>query len=505
MQVSDFDGHVFDMDGVVTDTAGLHERAWKVTFDELLRTWRGEEAEPFTEEDYVEHVDGVPRYDGVAAFLASRGIDLPYGDPADPPGADTVCAVGNRKNRRFLHLLEEEGPERYPSTIELIEHLRARGGAVAVISASANAHEVLEQAGVDRWFDAFVTGVEADELDLPGKPAPDVFEEAARRLGVPPARSVVYEDARAGVAAGRAGGFGMVVGIDRRGSGELASHGADVVVDDLAELLPLPDDDLPVVRDLPDAAAMADDLARVDDLVVLLDYDGTLTPIVDDPDEADLPAATRAVMQRLAELLPLAVVSGRDRADVEERVGIDGIAYAGSHGFDLHLPDGTRRQLAEAHQDDLDAAEDALRDVVGGVPGARLERKRYAIAVHDREVESDDDRDRLAEAVTRVGAEHDRLRVTGGRRIHELRPDLPWDKGRAIVAVLDALDLPGATPLYVGDDLTDEDGFRSVRALGGHAVLVRGGGEDRRTLAEASLDDPDAVRVLLERLAEERR
>lgn len=503
MQLSDFDGHVFDMDGVVTDTAGLHERAWKATFDDLLHEHVGPDAPPFTEEDYVEHVDGIPRYDGVAAFLASRGIDLPRGEPSDPPEADTVCGVGNRKNRRFLDLLAEEGPERYPSTIELIEHLRARGKGVAVISASRNAHEVLEQAGVHRWFQAFVTGKEARELGLPGKPAPDVFEEAARQLEVTPQQAVVYEDARSGVEAGRAGGFGMVVGIDRRGSGELAERGADVVVEDLDELLPLSEDDLPTIRDLPEAEALLDDLAA-GDLVVLLDYDGTLTPIVDDPAAATLAPATREAMERLGQELPLAIVSGRDRADVEQHVGIEGIAYAGSHGFDIHLPDGTRREIAAAHGEDLDAATEALRPTVEDVPGARLERKRFAIAVHDREVHDEAGRQRLADAVERVGAEHDRLRVTGGKRIHELRPAMAWDKGRAIVAVLDELGLADATPMYIGDDETDEDGFRSVKALGGHALVVRGEDDHRRTLADAALADPAAVRDFLVRLREVR-
>jgi alpha,alpha-trehalase len=234
------DAVIFDLDGVVTDTASVHAAAWKRLFDGFLRERAGSTGEPFrpfTEDDYRRFVDGKPRYDGVRDFLASRGIALPEGDPADEPEEETVCGLGNRKNDLFLAELAAEGPRAFPSTVALVRDLQRRGIRTAVISASRNTAAVLEAAGLGDLFRTRVDGVDAGELGLPGKPDPAVFLEAARRLGVEPARAAVVEDALAGVEAGRRGGFGLVVGVDRTGHPDaLREHGADVVVSDLAEL-----------------------------------------------------------------------------------------------------------------------------------------------------------------------------------------------------------------------------------------------------------------------------
>jgi HAD superfamily hydrolase (TIGR01509 family) len=234
------DAAIFDTDGVVTDTASVHFAAWKDVFDEALRSLvSGPEPAPFTRREYLAHVDGVARYEGVARWLASRGIDLPHGSPDDPPGRDTVCGLGNAKNERFLERLRRDGVPPYESTVAFVTWLRDEGVPTAVISASRNAAEVLTAAGADRLFLTRVDGVEAARLDLAGKPEPDVFVEAARRLRVPAARTMVVEDALLGVEAARRGGFGLVVGVDRAEQrGALLDRGADVVVDDLAELLP---------------------------------------------------------------------------------------------------------------------------------------------------------------------------------------------------------------------------------------------------------------------------
>lgn len=232
---------IFDTDGVVTDTASVHAAAWKDVFDGYLqeRQRRGEgPAQEFTSHDYLEHVDGVGRYDGVRRFLASRGIELEEGDPDDGPDRETVCGIGNRKNEQFLRRLRRDGAPAYDGTVALLRWLRSRGIPTAVISASRNAAEVLASAGVADLFDARVDGVQAQGLGLPGKPDPAVFLEAADRLGVRPAWAMIAEDAQSGVRAGRDGGFGLVVGVDRGAQREqLLAHGADVVVDDLAELL----------------------------------------------------------------------------------------------------------------------------------------------------------------------------------------------------------------------------------------------------------------------------
>jgi beta-phosphoglucomutase family hydrolase len=232
---------VFDTDGVLTDTASVHAAAWKRLFDEYLQLRAdrdGEPFRPFTEADYLRSVDGRPRYDGVAGFLASRGIELPWGDPDDPPDRETVCGLGNAKDRYFVAHLREHGAEPFPTSVAFVRGLRERGLRTAVVSASRNMVAVLESAGLRELFDAEVDGVEAARLGLPGKPDPALFLEAARRLGVTPDRAAVVEDALAGVEAGRRGGFGLVVGVDWGGQAvALAERGADVVVTDLGDFI----------------------------------------------------------------------------------------------------------------------------------------------------------------------------------------------------------------------------------------------------------------------------
>jgi len=235
-------GCLFDLDGVLTHTASTHAVAWKQTFDQLLRDRAertGEAFVPFDlDHDYLRHVDGKARADGVRAFLASRAITLPEGTPEDPPGDDTVNAVGNRKNVLLLERIRDHGVDVFPGSRRYLEAVRAGGLAVAVVSSSANTAEVLEVTGLGRYVDVRVDGVVAAAEGLPGKPAPDTFLTAAERLGVDPTTAAVFEDALVGVAAGRAGGFGFVVGVDRVGqAAALAAAGADLVVNDLDELL----------------------------------------------------------------------------------------------------------------------------------------------------------------------------------------------------------------------------------------------------------------------------
>lgn len=232
---------LFDLDGVLTDTATVHAGAWKEMFDSYLRgvAARGQTPfEPFTRRDYDLYVDGKQRSDGVRTFLAARGIRLPEGSPDDPPDAETVAGLGNRKNEIVLRMLRKAGVRPYPGSTRMLRAARAAGLRCAVVSASTNCKEVLEAAGIADCFDVRVDGVVADREHLRGKPEPDTFLAAARRLGVEPRHAAVLEDSIAGVRAGRSGGFGVVVGVARSGQeSTLRANGADVVVRDLAELL----------------------------------------------------------------------------------------------------------------------------------------------------------------------------------------------------------------------------------------------------------------------------
>lgn len=233
---------LFDLDGVLTDTASVHRKAWKAAFDEFLRQRSERTGTPFApfdaDTDYLAYVDGKPRDDGIRSFLHSRGIQLPDGDPDDGPSALTVHGLGAKKNQLFLHAVDEDGVHVFEGSRRYLEAVTRAGLAVAVVSSSANTRRILEVTGLDQFVAQRVDGITLQEQHIAGKPAPDSYLEAARRLGVPASQAAVFEDATSGVQAGRAGHFGLVVGIDRVGQAdELRRDGADVVVGDLAELL----------------------------------------------------------------------------------------------------------------------------------------------------------------------------------------------------------------------------------------------------------------------------
>jgi beta-phosphoglucomutase family hydrolase len=236
---------LFDLDGVLTQTAKVHSAAWKQMFDDYLRKRARRTGDAFVPFDpireYDQYVDGKPRYDGVRAFLASRGVKLPEGDSDDGPEAETIHGLGNRKNEIVLRLIRQQGVQPYEGSVRYVEAVQAAGLRRAVISSSTNCREVLAAAGIEELFEEIVDGVLAEREQLQGKPAPDTFLAGAKALGVQPACAAVFEDALAGVEAGRAGRFGFVVGVDRVGQADaLRAHGADVVVDDLANLLEPP-------------------------------------------------------------------------------------------------------------------------------------------------------------------------------------------------------------------------------------------------------------------------
>ena len=331
-----FDAVVFDLDGVITQTAKLHAAAWKSMFDDFLATRARVDKKyvPFDiKADYLAYVDGKPRYDGVRSFLESRGIDLPVGNADDDSGLETVCGLGNRKDALYQQKLQSNGVEVFDSSVNLLRLLRQAGLRTAVVSSSRNCKDVLKAAGIADLFDARVDGIELDQLQMAGKPAPDMFREASRRLDSHPLRTVGIEDATAGVQAAKSAGFGCVVGVNRGDQASaLRGHGADIVVADLGELRVVTGSgDLPSDRQLPSALDHLDGILPGDvrEPAVFLDYDGTLSPIVSHPDDAVLSDTMRATLNRLSSLCPVAIVSGRDLSDVRERVAIEGIWYAG--------------------------------------------------------------------------------------------------------------------------------------------------------------------------------
>ena len=502
---------LFDMDGVVTDTASAHAKAWKRVFDSYLESHAMRSQTKVRDfdlnSDYREYVDGKSRYDGVSSFLESREIHLPLGDASDDPAQETICGIGNRKNVEFNAWLRENKVRIFPGTVEFAERLRACGVPIAIFSASQNMDTVLASAGLDTLFDARVDGLVASRLNLRGKPDPAMLETAAAELDLSLDQCIVVEDAIAGAEAGRRGSAEFVIGIDREDYGEsLRQHGADLVVNDLSECRVDSEGSIELKRraTLPsfwDCRSGLKTRFEQRQLVVLLDYDGTLTPIVADYRKAVLHESMRRTLERLADHCIVGVISGRDLPDVRRLVGLESLYYSGSHGFELAGPSDWHHIYADAadYVPDLDSAEAALTAALAEIPGHAIERKQFAIAVHYRQVDPALV-GQVEQEIDEILARNPRLHRSAGKKVFEIKPALQWDKGRAVELLLENLDVEVENRLviYVGDDITDESAFHVVRTPNVSIVVGR---DDPVTAADYSLNGCDDVLRLLQFLS----
>lgn len=529
-----YEAVVFDLDGVITKTAKVHSAAWKKTFDIFLTEYCERESLEFKEfstDDYLQYVDGKPRYEGVKSFLESRSINLSYGSPDDDVQKETVCGIGNRKNNVFLDVLDQDGVEVYESTVEFINKIKSQGVHVGVASSSKNCEQVLKRAGLLDLFETRVDGVVSAELGLTGKPEADIFIKAALNMGVHASKAVVVEDATSGVAAGRNGGFALVLGIAREDNREaLFENGADLVVNDMSQVSP---DDVeawfkrsaPTLEEVWDAGkssvegiefnpmglemnpvlsrSMKSALCGDKKPVFFLDYDGTLTPIVSRPEDAKISEEMRNVVKKLIEKYNVAIVSGRLRADVQGLLGIDGLVYAGSHGFDILGPDieminpdaqRTIPVIAEIVQ--------KVKDELGPIEGTIIEDKKFSLAVHYRLVDEEKYFEKIQSFCQEIVKPYDNLRLMHGKKVFEILPALDWDKGKAVRFVLKAMGYSwnDVTAVYIGDDTTDEDAFRMVKTRG-LAILVSD--EKRPSVADFTVNTPLDLQRLFERLIEQ--
>ncbi len=494
------------MDGVLTNTSRLHCSAFKKIFNELLQKKLGNAFVPFDEEDYKRYLAGMPRYKGIRSFLESRKLNLPEGNAADAPDQDTVYGIGERKNEYFHKLLAEEGVEVFGDALQMMGRWRRQGVPMALVSSSRNAQEVLSAGGVLDFFGIRIDGQTAEEQGLDGKPDPDAFLAASRELGIAPEKAIIFEDAIAGVVAGKKGGFGWVVGVARNGEDkELEEAGADIIVHKLTEL-DIFMQNLASAREahsLPHALQSRQEIEKkLQDHtpVLFLDYDGTLCPIVKDPEKAILSDEMRGVISRLAEKVTVAVVSGRDRADVQKKVGLENVVYAGSHGFDIEGPNGLELQYegGQAAQPALDEATRNLNSKIGSIEGVRIERKKYAIAVHYRNV-ADEQVDTVIQAVEDELNRQEKLKGGGGKKIKELKPKIDWHKGRATEWLMEKLNLKGekVLPVFIGDDLTDEDGLKAIHETG---IGIIAGDHGEKTWAHYRVEDVAEVQQFLQQL-----
>jgi trehalose 6-phosphate phosphatase len=503
MTMKTLEAAIIDLDGVITQTAAQHARAWKQLFDHYneQRISGGKPAfTPFSiEDDYPHYIDGIPRDDGVRNFLHSRNIELPEGKREDEPGKETIWGLGNLKNKFFLEVVEREGVDTYSENIEQIKVWRKLGMKTAVISSSENCKRILEACELEDLFDARVDGIVSKERGIPGKPAPDIFIEAAKAIDVDPAHALVVEDSLAGVEAGKRGHFGLVIGVEVSASKEeLLEHGADQVVKTLHDVV-LDERSDGNVRSLPSALSAFEKIAeqcRNKTLCIFLDFDGTLAPIVDYYEDATISSETRSILEKLAVVHPLAIISGRGLGDVEQRVGIAGIYYAGSHGFEIRGPNGFLKEQEDAKHSlpVLDEIQEQVSSKLKLIEGSHIERKKYALAIHYRQVDEALQRDvvdLLSETVE--GRKH--VTISHGKKVIEVKPDLDWHKGKAVEMILTEFEKErdALFVLYIGDDLTDEDAFQTIRE--GIGILVGDHGE--RTAAHCHLEDVDEVNEFL--------
>jgi trehalose 6-phosphate phosphatase len=500
------DAIIFDLDGVITTTRTTHKKAWENMF-RLFFEENFSRQPPLSENDYQLYIDGKPRYDGVKSFLNSRGISLPWGSPDDVPGFHSICGLGNIKNRLFHSIIEAEGVKVYDDAVEKLRYWRDKGIKTAIVSSSRNCEIILTIAGLDKHFETRVDGVTLEEMGLKGKPHPDMFLEAASRLEARPSHTVVFEDAVSGVMAAQNGFFGLVVGVNRFDNREkLLENGADIVIDnfetfDIAEKTIIDEYfSLPAHPVFPENKDLFKKLKQ-NKPAIFLDYDGTLTPIVAKPHEAVLSVLMKETLSRLAKVFTVAIVTGRDKEDVEDLVEIPELIYAGSHGYIITGPDNLFMEHPESEKiiPELDKIEKEAGELLRErTKGTQLDRKRYAIGLHYRNARPEDEKE-VREIVDFLLDKYPGHKKGEGKKIIEIKPDTDWHKGRAVEWIMKTLGLygNGAIPMFIGDDVTDEDAFSVIR---GEGIGILVGNHGNETQAEYSLKNVFQVRLFFEKL-----
>lgn len=498
---------IIDLDGVLTKTASQHARAWKLAFDDYNKRRKISGKEPFPtfsiKQDYPKYIDGIPRYDGIVKFLESKGIALPMGTPEDDLRADTVFGIGLLKNSIFQKLIQEEGVKVLDRNLEVFREWKKEGIHLAIISSSKNCRKILEEIGLEDFFEVRIDGITAEERNIPGKPEPDIFLEAAKELGVEPGEALVVEDAQAGVEAARKGDFRLVIGIENSSNHqELLDKGADVVVKDLQELkLHFKKGGDP--KDLPSALEDFPKLVenfRETQPLFFLDFDGTLSPIVEHHNDAAISEEMRKLVQELAHKYPVAVVSGRGLADVRKRVDLPDIYYAGSHGFEISGPNGFSRDHEGAVKviPVFEKLEPVLRERLKHIKGVDFERKKFTLAVHYRQVKEEMEQE-VHQTVMEALKEYPEVTKAEGKKVIEIRPAIDWHKGKAVEFLKKELSKESSPfSVYIGDDVTDEDAFRFVS--NGLGILV--GEHGKQTYADYSLADQEEVKTFFRKLLE---
>ncbi len=500
---------ILDMDGVVTQTARIHRKAWKQMFNSFLESLP-EDYDKVTDEDYKKYIDGKPRYDGVKSLLESKDIQLPFGSANDNADKITICGLGNKKNAIFLNLVKQKGVETYNDTIKKIRYWRSLGLKTAVVSSSKNCREIIHRANIEDLFDTLIDGRISEKLGLNGKPEPDIFVEAANSLKVKPESCVLFEDAISGVQAGCKGNFAIVIGVCREGlKSTYFENGADIVVENL-EKIDLVNNPRLTHYFAPSVPLLYSNQSEIESKfrdripVFFLDFDGTLSPIVDHPEDAVLPEEIGYNLKECAARFKVAIVSGRDLDDLKGKIDIRNLIFAGSHGFRISGPAGLYMEHPKSKEilPLLDKIEKGLYDGdFENTGGIQIDRKRYALGIHYRNVR-DEDVPGIRSKVNEIIKKYPGFRKGWGKKIVEIKPDVNWDKGEAVTWILENLDMKhkeNILPVYIGDDVTDEDAFNKLKT-NGLGIIV--GSHGNPTAASYKLKNPFQVGLFLKWISE---
>lgn len=497
---------VVDMSEVLIRTAAINKAAWEMVFNRFFELNNLQHS--FAAEDYHTWFEGSPKFDRVRDFLSSRGLTLPFGHQSDHAGYESICSLEKKRSKEFSHLLREGQLHVYEKAVESLKLWKEKGLKTALVSSDENFRKVFRSSAFTDLFDVLIDGHSTRKMGLKEKPEADLYKKAARKLDLEPESCILIDDSIPGMQAGSKANFGLVVGINRRNNRKMLSeNGADLVIDHFDELDLFNDPQIEAWFETP-IAPFASEYVKIGKAVfdripvLFLDYDGTLTPIVQHPEDAVISEEMKEVLKECAVRLKVAAVSGRDMDDLKSRINIPDLIYAGSHGFRISGPDGLYMEHEKTREilPELDAMEDKLNRVFEGkAKGVKIERKRYAIAVHYRNA-GEEEVPLIRETVYGTVEGSDTLKIGEGKKIYEIKPALDWHKGKAVLWILDKLgmtDREKYIPIYIGDDVTDEDAYKALKGWG---IGIQVGPGAMPTEAEYRLKNIYQVRLFIKEL-----
>lgn len=499
---------VIDMSEVIIRTAEINKTAWEIVFNEFFKVNNLEQS--FSGEDYQTWFEGKTKFDRTRQFLNSRNIHLPFGSQNEPANFETICGLEKKKSKLFSHLLREGQLQVYEKAVERIKNWKEKGLKTAIVSSDENFKKAIKRTELKGLFDVKIDGHISRKMGLKEKPEADLYLQATKELGFPPEDCILFDDSEAGVQAGSKANFGLVVGVSRRKNRkQLSENGADIVIDNFNELDIFNDPEIRMWFSQ-QTAPFASQYVKFGEAissktpVLFLDYDGTLTPIVPNPDDAIISDEMKSVIKNCATKFTVAAVSGRDMDDLKQKINLDELIYAGSHGFRISGPDGLYHEHEKTIEilPHLDKVEKLLKQKFEGIiPGVLVERKRYAIAIHYRNA-SMDDFSEIKNKVNNSIKNTEGLKVDEGKKILEVKPAIDWNKGKAVFWILEKLgftDREKYIPIYIGDDKTDEDAYE---ALAGWGFGIQVGPGSVPSAAYFKLKNVYQVRILLKELAQ---